>query len=138
MQDDAGDASAEGHQLARRILDRRFFRVLYERRAEDLDRNLHAVDLVFRAAVETFGSERIDRDTNIDPDRPESASPKPFRFAVEREGGQVVSSLQVSQILGKLPKAVYDDVFVVPETEHDAKNWLRENLRGILGSREES
>jgi len=138
MQDDAGNSSAEGHQLARRILDRRFFRVLYDRREEELDDNLDAVDLIHRAALEKFGNDKIARDTNMDPDKPDSASPKPFRFSVEREGGQVVSSLQVSQILGRLPKAIYDDVFVVPEVEADAKNWLRENLRGILGSREES
>ncbi len=90
---------------------------------------------------DAFGVDRIDyllRDTNIDPNKPDSASPKPFRFAVEREGGKVVSSLQVSHILGKLPKAIYDDVFIVPEIEKDAKQWLTENLRGILGTREES
>jgi hypothetical protein len=96
------------------------------------------VNLVYHAAKEKFGSDNVEHDTNIDSSRPETASPKPFRFAVEREGGQVVSSLQVSQILGHLPKAVYDDVFVAPEVAADAQRWLQENLRGILGSREES
>jgi uncharacterized protein len=138
MQDDAADSSAAGHPLAARILNRRFFRLLYDRRAEDLDSNLDAVNLVCRAARAEFGSEQVEHDTNIDSSRPETASPKPFRFAVEREGGQVVSSLQVSQILGNLPKAVYDDVFIAPELEADAQRWLRQNLRGILGRREKS
>lgn len=103
MQDDAADPTAEGHELAGRILNRNFFRLLYERRAEDLDLNLNAVDLVFQAAVEAFGQDLVLRESNISRDRPESAAPKPFRFAVERDGGQVVSSLQVSQILGRLP-----------------------------------
>ena len=138
MQDDATDPSAEGHAMARRILDRKFFRLLYDRRTEDLDRNLDAVDLVYSAAKQEFGSDHVLRETNIDPKRPESAAPKPFRFAVEREGGEVVSSLRISQILGRLPKAVYDDVFVAPEIEEKAEQWLKDNLRGILGVPEES
>jgi hypothetical protein len=90
-----------------------------------------------RAASE-FGAERITRETNIDPAKPESALPKPFRFAVERDDGSVVSSLQVSQILSRLPKAVYDIVFVAPEIHQQASEWLRNNLRGILGRGETS
>lgn len=138
MQDDAADASAEGHTLARRILDRKFFRLLYDRRSEDLDLNLDAVNLVYKAARNEFGADHVLRETNINRERPESAAPKPFPFAVEREGGEVVSSLKVSQILGRLPKAVYDDVFVAPEIAEKATEWLQNNLRGILGSREES
>jgi HD superfamily phosphohydrolase len=138
MQDDAADSSAEGHELARRILDRKFFRLLYDRRAEDLDVNLNAVDLVFQAAVQEFGEDLVLRESNISRDRPESAAPKPFRFAVEREGGEVVSSLQVSQSLGRLPKAVYDHVFVAPEIKDKARRWLQDNRRGILGSGEDS
>lgn len=138
MQDDAADPFAAGHGLARRILDRDFFRLLYDRRTEDLDRNLGAVDLVFTAALAEFGQHQVLRVTNISRGRPESAAPKPFRFAVEREDGNVVSSLQVSQILGQLPKAVYDHVFVAPEIIETAREWLQVHRRGILGTREES
>jgi uncharacterized protein len=136
MQDDADDPGSSRHDLARRILGRHFFRLLYDRRQEDLDINLQAVELFHAAAVEKFGSEHVMRDTNIDPDKPDSTVPKPFRFAVERDDGTVVSSLQVSQILGRLPKAVYDDVFVAPEILEDARRWRDDNLRGILGSGE--
>lgn len=136
MQDDAANEAAESHPYASRILDRRFFRLLYDRRPEDLNANLQAVELVYGAAAAKFGSQRVIRETNIDPARPESALPKPFRFAVERDDGSVVSSLQVSQILGRLPKAVYDIVFVAPEIQQQASEWLRNNLRGILGSGE--
>lgn len=138
MQDDAADPFAAGHALAHRILDRNFFRLLYDRRTEDLDRNLDAVDVISTAAQEKFGQDRVLRVTNISRGRPESAAPKPFRFAVEREDGNVVSSLQVSQILGQLPKAVYDHVFVAPEIIETAREWLQEHRRGILGLREES
>jgi uncharacterized protein len=140
MQDAAANVGAEGHLLARRILDRKFFRLLYDRRTEDLDRNLDAVDMVFDAAVKEFGPDHVLRlpETNADRAKAKASAPKPFRFAVEREGGEVVSSLQVSQILGRLPKAVYDDVFVAPEIEEKAQQWLQEKRRGILGSVEES
>ena len=138
MQDDAANEAAEGHALASRILDRRFFRLLYDRRPEDLNANLQAVELVYAAATSEFGAERVIRETNIDPAKPESALPKPFRFAVERDDGTVVSSLQVSQILSRLPKAVYDIVFVAPEIQQQASQWLRSNLRGILGTEETS
>lgn len=136
MQDDSTNEAAEGHALASRILDRKFFRLLYDRRPEDLNTNLQAVELVYGAVASEFGSERVIRETNIDPARPESALPKPFRFAVERDDGGVVSSLQVSQILSRLPKAVYDIVFVAPEIQQEASEWVRNNVRGILGSRE--
>ena len=138
MQDDVADESAPGHEAASRILQRRFFRVLYDRRAEDLNQNLDAVGLVYRAAREKFGNSLVARDTNIDPEKPESASPKPLRFAVERDDGVVVSSIQVSQILGTLPKAVFDYVFVAPEILDEARTWLNANLRTILDASEAS
>lgn len=84
MQDDAADPESPRHQLASRILQRRFFRVLYERRPEDLRKNADAVGTVYRAARARFGEDLVAHDTNIDIDKPESAAPKPFRFAVER------------------------------------------------------
>jgi hypothetical protein len=131
MQDDVEDEQSPGHEAASRILQRRFFRVLYDRRAEDLNQNLDAVGLVYRAAREKFGDTVIARDTNIDPGRP-AASPKPLRFAVERDDGVVVSSIQVSQILDKLPKAVFDYVFAAPEILDEARKWLTSSITSIL------
>lgn len=138
MQDDVADAAAPGHEAASRILERRFFRVLYDRRAEDLDRNLDAVGVVYRAAIEKFGERLVARDTNVNPKKPESASPKPFRFTVERDNGAVVSSIQESQILRTLPKAVFDFVFVAPEILDEARTWLDANLKSILDAKEPS
>jgi len=138
MQDDLADPSSPGHEAASRILERRFFRVLYDRRAEDLDRNLDAVGAVHRAAVDKFGAALVARDTNIDSSRPESANPRPFRFAVERDNGAVVSSIQESQILRTLPKAVFDFVFVAPEILDESRAWLDENLKSILDVKESS
>lgn len=121
MQDDVAEPTSPRHAIASRILRRRFFRVLYERWPEDLQKNFDAVDLVYRAARERFGEDYVDRDTNIDLERPETSEPEPFRFAVERQDGTVVSSIHESQILNKLPKAVFDYVFVAPELLEEAR-----------------
>lgn len=138
MQDDVADPASPRHQLASRILQRRFFRVLYERRPEDLRKNADAVGAVYRSARLKFGDERVARDTNIDLDKPESAAPKPFRFAVEREDGTVVSSIHLSQILGRMPKAVFDFIFIAPELLEEGRTWLHENLDEIVSEKEPS
>lgn len=138
MQDDLADPESPRHQLASRILQRRFFRVLYERRPEDLKMNADAVGAVYRAARDRFGEDLVARDTNINLDKPESAVPKPFPFAVERDDGAVVSSIHLSQILGRMPKAVFDYVFIAPELLEEGRTWLHENLETILSEKESS
>lgn len=136
MQDDVADPESPRHQLASRILQRRFFRVLYDRRPEDLKKNADAVGAVYRAACERFGKDLVARDTNIKMDKPESAAPKPFRFAVERDDGVVVSSIHLSQILGQMPKAVFDFVFITPELLEEGRAWLNANLDRIITEKE--
>jgi uncharacterized protein len=138
MQDDVADPESPRHQLATRILQRRFFRVLYERRTEDLNRHADAVGAVYRGARRRFGADLVARDTNINIDKPESAAPKPIRFAVERDDGVVVSSIHLSQILGKMPKAVFDFVFIAPELLEEGRTWLQENLNRIISEKEPS
>jgi HD superfamily phosphohydrolase len=138
MQDDVAEPTSPRHAVASRILRRRFFRVLYERRAEDLQKNFDAVGLVHGAARERFGGDYVDRDTNIDLERPETSEPEPFRFAVERQDGTVVSSIHESQILSKLPKAVFDYVFVAPELLEEARAWLQDHREEILTVKEPS
>jgi HD superfamily phosphohydrolase len=55
MQDDVADSDSPRHEIASRILQRRFFRVLYELRSEDVRKNIDAVGLVYRAARERYG-----------------------------------------------------------------------------------
>ena len=138
MQDDIAEPASPRYAMASRILRRRFFRVLYERRAEDLQKNFDAVGLVYGAARERFGQDYVDRDTNIDLEKPESSEPEPFRFAVERQDGTVVSSIHESQILSKLPKAVFDYVFVAPELLEEARAWLQDHREEILTVKEPS
>jgi len=119
------DAGHPGHVPARRILRRQFYRVLYEPTQDDLKINMNATEAVWRAAAECFGGEAVIRDEQTKPS-------KPMNFAVQRDDGRIVSSLEESQVLGRVPAATFDYVFIVPELREDAGRWLQSNLRGIL------
>jgi len=46
--------------------------------------------------------------------------------------------IHLSQILGKMPKAVFDFVFIAPELLEEGRTWLHENLEKILSEKEPS
>jgi uncharacterized protein len=122
------EAQQSGHEPADRILSRRFYRVLYDPTQDDLSTNINAVEAVLRAAETQFGTSAVARDRETKPS-------KPMDFAVWRDDGQIVSSLQESKVLERVPAATFDRVFVVPELREEAERWLKENLRGILQMR---
>jgi HD superfamily phosphohydrolase len=127
----AADESLPGHDPARRIVERDHYRVLYERRAEDRKRVLNPEKAVHHAAARHFGEEAV----SLDVYRQGSQS---IDFAVLRDDDTVVSSLQESEILNRIPGATALYVFVVPEKRVEAKAWLAENLEAILLSASES
>jgi HD superfamily phosphohydrolase len=124
----SGDGNHAGHEPAARILRRRFYRVLYEPTQDDLSANINAVEAVRRAAEAQFGAHAVARDR-------ETKTAKPMDFAVARDDGQIISSLQESKVLDRVPAATFDRVFVAPELRDEAERWLKENLRGILTMR---
>lgn len=129
----ADDDQHPGHEHARRILGRRFYRVLYEPTQHDLSTNVNASAVVFETAKAEFGSDAVARDRETKPS-------KPMDFAVDRDDGRIVSSLEESKVLDRIPAATFDRVFVIPERRRDAERWLHDNLRGMLKTtmREES
>ncbi|HEX6160730.1 MAG TPA: HD domain-containing protein [Thermoanaerobaculia bacterium] len=125
----ADDPAAFGHDPARRILNREFYRVLYAPTAEDRNITLKPTDAIYRAVVEEFGTGVFEKDTHL----PEA---KPMEFAVESDfEAHVGSSIAESQVLGRIPAARYDFVFVIPEKLAEVKRWLdRKRIRGILAA----
>jgi hypothetical protein len=119
----AEDPSAPGHEPARRIMKRVFYRVLYIPSATDLAETADPVEAVFRAARERFPG-CVEKDVV-------NAARKPIDFAVEKDGS-IVSSVAESQILGEIPTARFGYVFITPEKRDEARRWLDENIRGIL------
>ena len=55
-----------------------------------------------------------------------------------RATSAVVSSIHLSQILGKMPKAVFDFIFIAPEFLEEGRTWLQENLNRIMSRKEPS
>jgi HD superfamily phosphohydrolase len=125
MEKAARNQAHPGHEPARRILDRDFFRVLFEPTQNDLSFSINAAALVLQAAESEFGKDAVERDRETKPS-------KPMDFAVARDDGQIVSSLEESKVLDRIPAATFDRVFVVPELYRDAERWLKDSLRGIL------
>lgn len=126
MRDAAADRDAPGHDPATRILNRRFYRVLYSPAADDYNITFKPTDAIFDAAVNEFSADLVRKDRHL----PEA---KPMEFAVERADEEVTSSVRESQVLGRIPAARFDYVFIVKEKYEEAKRWLdRDRIRGIL------
>jgi hypothetical protein len=121
----ADDQSMEGNDAARRIFRRGFYRVLYEPSAGDYRINPTPTHAVYQAAIERFGPEAVAQDTYL-------PKAKEMDFLVELESEAVVSSLSISQVLDRIPGARFDYVFIVKERLEEGKQWLGENIRGIL------
>lgn len=120
----ARNPSADGYEPARRIVERKHYRVLYSRRAEDLQMSLEPERAIYEAAKEQFGEA-----VRLDGYRQESQS---IDFAVLRDDGSVVSSLQESEILNRIPGAAAGYVFIVPERKVEAMQWLAAHHDAIL------
>ena len=119
------DERSNGHDAAQGILDRKFYRVLYQPSHADLDANPNAALAVTKAAKDRFGAKAVVRDVEMKPARP-------MDFAVKRDDDRIVSSLEESQVLGRVPAASLDFVFVIHEYRDEAERWLKANLRDIL------
>ena len=123
MRKAADNATAPGHEPARRIMQREFYRVLYIPSAEDLAKTADAIEAVYRAARDRFPGS-IEKDVH-------HPSTKPMEFSVDKDG-TIVSSVPESQILGQIPTARFGYVFITPEKLDEGRRWLAQNIRGIL------
>lgn len=126
----AADPSHPGHDAADRIVNRKHFRVFYEKNPQDAKKNPEAGKAVYRAACEKFGEEHF----RYKPYKEKGSS---TIFPVRTRDGRIVSSLAVSDVLKKLPLVNIDRVLVVPELRPEADKWLRENRDEIISQLEE-
>ena len=124
--DAAHDTSAPGHDPAARIVFRDHFRLIYERTPADAMLNPRSVVSVFRAARKEFGAENVRKD---------EYSPKasaPYDFPVIDRNGQVVSSVQLSEVLRRVPPFQSGYVFIRREMRDSARRWLKDNRDRIV------
>ncbi len=120
------------HDVARRIMTRQHFKVLYERNPDDLEKNANAVRAVYVAACREFGEDAVRCD---DPAPSSSQSPN---FPILKNDDRIAWSLQESLILkDKLPPVTVGRVYVAPELREKARKWIDGRLDKVLEHPEE-
>ena len=125
----AGDGEGDLH--ARRIVERKHFKLVYERNPGDVGINPEAGRVMYTGLVEKFGAENIRGDHY----RQRGSAPD---FPVRLRNDEVVSSLDVSETLGQLPVVSVDYVFADRSRFNDAKKWLDEHRTRIIRPQEEA
>jgi HD superfamily phosphohydrolase len=126
----AKEANSPGAAHALRIADRKHFKVLYERNPLDLKLNPEPGKAIFTAAVDKLGSAHVRRDFY-------TQKSNWVDFPVLARDNRVVSSLELSEVLRKLPIVAVDYILVAPELLADAKKWLVSAKEQILGAKVE-
>ena len=118
-------ATSPEHDLARRILDRRHFRILHQIGPDDLERSSDPAGAIFAAVAAAFGADNLRRDRRYD----EGGS---IDFPVHQRDDSVVSSTVLSGALRDLPPILAEYIFVAPELAEPARVWLAAHRTDIL------
>jgi uncharacterized protein len=126
----ASDASKAGHDPARRILQHKHFKVLYERTPQDAAKNPDPAFTIYKAVRDQFGE---------DATRYQKPTLKVVEldFPVRMRDGRIELALSVSEAISKLKPTSIDYVFVAPESEEKARKWLKQNQERTLATGDE-
>ncbi len=126
----ARDEKHQGHDPARRIINREHFRLLYQRNPNDIPKNPDAGKLIFDAACKKFGEGNVRYDTY-------KQKGSGLNFPVFAIDGRIISSLAMSEVLKTVPIVAVDYVFINPDHRKEAEKWLREKCEAIISKKEE-
>jgi HD superfamily phosphohydrolase len=122
----AFDEGKAGHEHARRIVRREHFKVLYDgRNPNDVHINPEAGRAVFGGLTDKFGPENF----RYDRYQQESGAPD---FPVRTRSGELVSSLDISMTLNRVPVVSVDSVFANRSMIAEAKEWLDKHKRDLI------
>jgi len=118
------------NDTAKRLLERRHFRFLYQRMLSDDKVDAAAFELITAGLQEKYGAlvysttkagkarDKVDEEVDFPVLQPGSLS--------------TVSSLAVSQVLRALPQTGYSIIYAAPEIRDEAQKWLEENKLRLL------
>ena len=129
LREASDDPKNGSYPHAERILNRKHFRVLYQRNPDDLRRDPEAVQHVYGALCRKFD----DDDVRIDIYSQKGES---VNFPVLTRDGRVVSSLSISQTLERVPLVATGYVFVNPAIRNEAEKWInseRDHIVSLAG-----
>ena len=123
----SADPTIPGHKHAEMIINRKHFKVLYELNPNDFKVNSDAAVLIAEATEKKFGRDKTRFDSYTE-------KRELMDFPVLLRDGSVVSSLSLSQALGKLPIVTIDYVFIDPDPDirDHAEKWLKKNKTDII------
>lgn len=126
LRQSAKNPDAAGHDPARRLIHREHFKVFWERNQPDLEKNSDAGRVIFEAAVDEFGQDKVRRPPPINP---RAAT---VDFPVLLRDDRVSSAQSESDVLQQLLPIASDAVYVEPTLRDRARRWLRGNKDEIL------
>ncbi|HPA15353.1 MAG TPA: HD domain-containing protein [Desulfobacterales bacterium] len=131
LRDACLDAERPGHIHADRIINRKHFKLLYTRNPTDFKINSDAANLVKEAAVKEYGEDKVRLDGY-------SKKGGITDFPVLSDDGKtVLSALQESQVLAKIPSVVVNYVFVDPNIRDEALRWFNKGKAQIITPQKE-
>jgi hypothetical protein len=116
-----------GYTSASSIIDRKHFKLLYERNPTDQKRNPKAAKAIYDAACAELGQDAL----RFDPYDKAQEIPD---FPVLGRDGRISSSLSASAALARVPVLAVDFVFARRDVFVDSEKWLRRNREAIIGS----
>ena len=119
------DTKNPAHNEAKRMIERKHFKLFYSGNQIDLDKNPRATDLIFEKAKDEFGFENIRRDRYP----PKKAADV---FPVYLRDGRIVPSIERSSVLNQIPIASFDYLFIEPDLIKKAEDWRNRELSNIL------
>lgn len=126
----ARNENHKGYDSARRIVNRQHFKLLYQRNPRDIKINPDAAMLIYEAACEKFGVENLRFDRY-------KQSGNVYEFPVLTGDKQILSSLELSATLEKVPIVAMDYVYINSKYRSDAKEWKEQNTESIIKLSEE-
>lgn len=126
----AKNPSAAGHVHADRIMNRKHFRRIYEYNSNDFAKNPLAGEKVFEALVSNFGEENV-RFYSY------NKSGGIHDFPVRLDTGDIVSSMQHSDVLKNIPPFKFFNIYINENHRTTANQFLNNSLEDILNIGEE-
>lgn len=125
IRDAATDHNSQITELAKRIFERRHFKLIYGRNPEDQEINLKATEAIYKAACKKFGNDSVRYDPYTQKGGRQS-------FPVQLKDGRILQSVQLSDTLKNVPVVVTEYVFIEKKHFDEAKSWLKKDCLEII------
>ena len=125
----ASEARSQGKEplqsAAKRIIQRLHFKEIYSKSPVDRAITLEPGMAIRNAIASEFGAENVWHDYYV-------PGGSLTDFPVLQRDDRIVSSIEASDVLGHIPVASIDSVFVEPEMRDHVTRWLTQHRQGIL------